>query len=176
MALPSTGRIWRNLEVDGVEGRLLPAANQHPERRRGGAVADPHPVDRRVSGLPDPEERLADTPHLAQKGGRVGDHILVRFLAYVLWKTLGGMCKATGLSDEPRRVIGELGGIKMVDVVLPTRSGVAPTVDLTVDEGTGDTVGQAQTTAPYSSWRAGNVCRNSVRHLRCGRPESLGVV
>jgi hypothetical protein len=59
-----------------------------------------------------------------QKGERVSAHILVCFLAYVLWKTLGQMCKAAGLGDEPRKVIDELSGIKMVDVVMPTRSGV----------------------------------------------------
>lgn len=59
-----------------------------------------------------------------QKAERVSAHILVCFLAYVLWKTLGGMCKAAGLGDEPRKVIDELAGIRMVDVVMPTRSGV----------------------------------------------------
>jgi transposase len=57
------------------------------------------------------------------KTERVQAHILVCFLAYVLWKTLGQMCKAAGLGDEPRRVFEELGKIRVVDVVLPTRSG-----------------------------------------------------
>jgi len=47
----------------------------------------------------------------------------VCFLAYVVWKTLGQMCKAAGLGDEPRRVFEELAKIKAVDVVLPIRSG-----------------------------------------------------
>ena len=59
-----------------------------------------------------------------QSAERVQSHILVCFLAYVLWKTFGRMCQAAGLGDEPRKVLDELGGIKMVDVVLPTRSGV----------------------------------------------------
>ena len=59
-----------------------------------------------------------------QKEERVAAHILVCFLAYVLWKTLAQMCKAAGLGDEPRKVIAELSGIKMVDVVMPTRSGI----------------------------------------------------
>lgn len=59
-----------------------------------------------------------------QKKERVEAHILVCFLAYVLWKTLAQMCKTAGLGNEPRRVIDELRGIKIVDVVLPTRSGV----------------------------------------------------
>lgn len=58
-----------------------------------------------------------------QKTERVQAHILVCFLAYVLWKTLGQMCRAAGLGDEPRRVLEELAKIRLVDVVLPTRSG-----------------------------------------------------
>jgi transposase len=59
-----------------------------------------------------------------QRQDRVEAHILVCFLAYVLCKTLGQMCRQKGLGDEPRRVIDELSQIRMVDVVLPTRSGV----------------------------------------------------
>jgi transposase len=58
-----------------------------------------------------------------QKTERVQAHILVCFLAYVLWKTLAQMCKASGLGDEPRRVFEEVARIKAVDVVLPIRSG-----------------------------------------------------
>jgi transposase len=58
-----------------------------------------------------------------QKEDRVLAHILVCFLAYVLWKTLFQMTKAAGLGDEPRRIFEELGKIRLVDVVLPTRSG-----------------------------------------------------
>jgi len=59
-----------------------------------------------------------------QRQDRVEAHILVCFLAYVLWKSLGRLCAQSGLGDEPRRVIDELSNIRMVDVVLPTRSGV----------------------------------------------------
>lgn len=58
-----------------------------------------------------------------QKTERVQAHILVCFLAYVAWKTLGQMCRVAGLGDEPRRVFEELAKIKAVDVVLPIRSG-----------------------------------------------------
>jgi len=58
-----------------------------------------------------------------QKQGRVEAHILVCFLAYVLWKTLGGWCRQAHLGDEPRRVLEELSKIRVVDVVMPTRSG-----------------------------------------------------
>ena len=59
-----------------------------------------------------------------QKEDRVLSHIFVCFLAYVLWRTLGLMVKSSGLGDEPRRVLAELGTIRLVDVVLPTSSGV----------------------------------------------------
>jgi transposase len=58
-----------------------------------------------------------------QKTERIQAHILVCFIAYVLWKTLAQMCKAAGLGDEPRRVFAELSKIRVVDVVLPTRTG-----------------------------------------------------
>jgi transposase len=58
-----------------------------------------------------------------QKEDRVQAHILVCFLAYVLWKTLGQKCRRAGLGDESRRVFEELGEIELVDVVLPTRRG-----------------------------------------------------
>ena len=59
-----------------------------------------------------------------QKQERVEAHILVCFLAYVLWKTLMQLCQRAGLGDEPRKVFQELGDITLVDVVLPTRNGV----------------------------------------------------
>jgi transposase len=55
---------------------------------------------------------------------RVQAHILVCFLAYVLWKTLGQWCHAAGLGEEPRQVFAELRQIRLVDVVLPTRTGI----------------------------------------------------
>ena len=59
-----------------------------------------------------------------QREDRVLAHILVCFLAYVLWKTLSQMVQPAGLGDEPRRVLDELGKINLVDVVLPTRTGI----------------------------------------------------
>jgi len=59
-----------------------------------------------------------------QKQERVQAHILVCFLAYVLWKTLAQLCQRAGLGNEPRKVFQELADITLVDVVLPTRNGV----------------------------------------------------
>lgn len=66
---------------------------------------------------------LAIRPIWHQKEERVDAHILVCFLAYVLWKTLEQMCRQAGLGDEGRRVLDELSRIQLVDVVLPTRDG-----------------------------------------------------
>ena len=46
-------------------------------------------------------------------------------LAYALWKTLAQLCRRAGLGDEPRKVFEELANITLVDVVLPTRNGLA---------------------------------------------------
>jgi len=59
-----------------------------------------------------------------QKQERVEAHILVCFLAFVLWKTLAQLCQRAGLGNEPRKVFQELADIALVDVVLPTRNGV----------------------------------------------------
>jgi transposase len=67
---------------------------------------------------------LSLRPVWHQKQSRVEAHVLVCFLAYVLWKTLGQMCAAAGLGDEPRKVLAEIAQIQAVDVVLPTRQGV----------------------------------------------------
>ena len=68
---------------------------------------------------------LVMRPVWHHKEHRVQAHILVCFLAYVLWKTLGLWCQRAGLGDEPRKIFAELQQISLVDVVLPTRAGVS---------------------------------------------------
>jgi transposase len=58
-----------------------------------------------------------------QKEERVEAHILVCFLAYVLWKMLGQMCERAGMGSEPRKVLDEIAQIKVVDVVMPAKQG-----------------------------------------------------
>jgi len=66
---------------------------------------------------------LSLRPVWHQKEDRVLAHILVCFLAYVLWKMLGQLCQKAGLGNEPRRVLDELSELRVVDVVLPTKDG-----------------------------------------------------
>jgi len=69
------------------------------------------------------KEDLRLRPVWHQTAERVEAHILVCFLSFVLWKTLGQFCRAAGLGDCPRKVLDELAQIQMVDVVLPTQHG-----------------------------------------------------
>ena len=56
-----------------------------------------------------------------QREDRVQAHILVCFLAYVLWKCLGQICKRSGLGNEPRIILEEIKNLTLIDVVLLTR-------------------------------------------------------
>ena len=58
-----------------------------------------------------------------QRAERVQAHILVCFLAYVLWKTLERWQSQAGLGDSPRTLFDELRRIQSTDVVLPTTDG-----------------------------------------------------
>jgi transposase len=63
---------------------------------------------------------------------RVRAHILVCFLAYVLWKTLAQWMRHAGLGEAPRTLVEEFAKIKSGDVVLPLRpeNGLARTIRL----------------------------------------------
>jgi transposase len=62
---------------------------------------------------------LSIRPIWHQKAERVQAHILVCFLAYVLWKTLEQWQQRAGLGNSPRTILEELGRIQSTDVVLP---------------------------------------------------------
>jgi len=68
------------------------------------------------------KDELEIRPIWHQKQDRVLAHILVCFLAYVLWKTLAQWMGRSGLGDAPRTVLEELARIKSGDVVLPTQT------------------------------------------------------
>jgi transposase len=65
---------------------------------------------------------LSIRPVWHQREDRVLAHILVCFLAYVLWKTLEQWQSRAGLGNSPRTVLHELAAINSTDVVLPTRA------------------------------------------------------
>ena len=86
---------------------------------------DLHPAHRGRSRLPHPQERLAIRPIWHQNEDRVKAHILVCFLAYVLWKTLEQWQSRAGLGNSPRTILDELARIHSADIVLPTADGSA---------------------------------------------------
>jgi transposase len=62
---------------------------------------------------------LSLRPIWHQKAERVEAHILVCFLAYVLWKTLEQWQQRAGLGNSVGTIMEELGRIQSTDVVLP---------------------------------------------------------
>lgn len=58
-----------------------------------------------------------------QRADRVQAHILVCFLAYVLYKTLEGWSERADLGRSPSKLLEEFARIQSTDVVLPTTDG-----------------------------------------------------
>jgi transposase len=65
-------------------------------------------------------DELSVRPIWHQREDRVQAHILVCFLAFVLWKTLEMWQQRAGLGNSPRTILEELARIQSHDVVLPT--------------------------------------------------------
>jgi hypothetical protein len=66
------------------------------------------------------KSELSIRPIWHQREDRVLAHILVCFLAYVLWKTLEQWQSRAGLGNSPRTLLQELAAIASTDVILPT--------------------------------------------------------
>jgi len=64
---------------------------------------------------------LCIRPIYHQRQDRTQAHILVCFLALVLWRTLQQWMSASSLGTAPRKLIEELHEIRSLDVLLPTR-------------------------------------------------------
>jgi transposase len=69
------------------------------------------------------KQDLSLRPTWHQREDRVQAHIMVCFLAYVLWKCLAQMAKHAGLGNEPRTILEEIKNLTLVDVVLMTHTG-----------------------------------------------------
>ena len=62
---------------------------------------------------------LCIRPIWHHKQDRIKAHILICFLAYVMWKTLQQWQSRAGLGDSPRTILTELSRIHAADIVLP---------------------------------------------------------
>ncbi len=69
------------------------------------------------------KSELAIRPVWHQRADRVQAHILVCFLAYVLWKTLEQWQRRADLGRSPATILAELRRIQSTDIVLPTEDG-----------------------------------------------------
>ena len=68
------------------------------------------------------KDQLSIRPIWHQREDRVQAHILVCFLAFVLWKTLELWQERAGLGNSPRTLLEELARIQAHDVILPTHT------------------------------------------------------
>lgn len=68
------------------------------------------------------KDQLRIRPIWHQRAERVQAHILVCFLAFVLWKTLEMWQSRAGLGNSPRTILEELARIQSNDVILPTHT------------------------------------------------------
>lgn len=68
------------------------------------------------------KDQLSIRPIWHQREDRVQAHILVCFLAFVLWKSLELWQQRAGLGNSPRTLLEELARIQAHDVVLPTHT------------------------------------------------------
>ena len=66
---------------------------------------------------------LCIRPIWHHKQARIKAHILICFLAYVLWKTLQQWQSRAGLGHSPRTILSELSRIHAADIVLPLDDG-----------------------------------------------------
>jgi transposase len=66
------------------------------------------------------KDQLKVRPIWHQREDRVQAHILVCFLAFVLWKSLEMWQQRAGLGNSPRTILEELARIQSHDIVLPT--------------------------------------------------------
>ena len=69
------------------------------------------------------KSELGIRPVWHQRADRVQAHVLVCFLAYVLWKTLEQWQRRAGLGQSPRTILEELHRVQSADIILPTTDG-----------------------------------------------------
>lgn len=67
------------------------------------------------------KDELSIRPIWHHGAERTKAHVLVCFLAYVMWKTLGQWMSRSGLGRAPRTLLEEMQKIKCADVSLPVR-------------------------------------------------------
>jgi transposase len=123
--------------------RLAIAITQDPAHREWAELSDgcyllrtnlksrdPKELWKTYIGLTQIEDSFRITKHdlglrpiFHQKEHRTQAHILVCFLALVMWRTLQQWMDGAGLGTAPRKLLEEMAEVRSLDVVLPTAQG-----------------------------------------------------
>jgi len=127
--------------VTGIQKRLKVIIKKHEDRyewllstsgsyllRTNWTEKDPREIWKTYIQLTQVEDAFRTTksdlgmrPIYHHKAHRTQAHILVCFLALVLWRTLQQWMDCSGLGTAPRKLLEELREIKSLDVLLPSR-------------------------------------------------------
>jgi len=86
-------------------------------------VVHVHAADDAEAAFRTLKQDLSIRPIYHQTEGRVKAHVLVCFLAYVLYRTLDRIGKEKGLGMSARKMLAAVGTIKSGDIVLPLLDG-----------------------------------------------------
>ena len=70
-----------------------------------------------------PKHDLDLRPIYHHRPDRAQAHLLVCFLALVMWRTLQQWMHGCGLGDAPRKLLEQMAEIRSLDIVLPTPTG-----------------------------------------------------
>jgi len=109
--------------VGAAERGLLLAAEQSHRPRRRGTVEMYMQLTDAEAAFRTHKSDLVLRPIWHHDRDRVQAHILICFLAFVLWKTLEQWMRASGLGSAPRTLLNEVRRLKSTDVILPTDQG-----------------------------------------------------
>jgi transposase len=125
----------------GIQKRLKVIISKHEDRyewllstsgsyllRTNWTEKDPREIWKTYIQLTQVEDAFRTTksdlgmrPIYHHKADRTQAHILVCFLALVLWRTLQQWMECSGLGTAPRKLLEELREIRSLDVLVPTR-------------------------------------------------------
>ena len=100
-------------------GDLHPVSIERPRRKLWKAYIQ---LTQAEAAFRIQKDQLSIRPIWHQREDRVQAHILVGFLAFVLWKTLELWQERAGLGNSPRTLLEELARIQTHDVILPTQT------------------------------------------------------
>ena len=114
--MPATGNVFQDLGLQSADELMARAELSVAILKRFEASG----LTQAEAAFRIQKDQLNVRPIWHQREDRVQAHILVCFLAFVLWKSLEMWQQRAGLGNSPRTILEELARIQSHDVVLPT--------------------------------------------------------